>query len=145
VEYLEPKEGLTERIDALKIFIGEAASETFWFEDDGQSQRYRQGDRPAFGRTAITAVTQPDGSTVVTIKAREGGWSGAPDERPLLIDIYGPQAPGQATLDNLPHNRVAQASALDRMESGWASFGNNRIRFRTPPLNLNTGHVLWFK
>ncbi|MDR2935686.1 MAG: DUF5110 domain-containing protein [Candidatus Adiutrix sp.] len=145
VEYLNPKEGVTVRIDALKIFIGDLTSEIFWFEDDGQSQRYRQGDRPAFGRTAITAVTQPDGSTVVTIKAREGGWSEAPEERPLLIDIYGPQAPGQATLDNLPHNRVAQASALDRMESGWASFGQNRIRFKTPPLNLNTDHVLWFK
>ena len=145
VEYLQPKEGLAERIDALKIFIGEAASETSWFEDDGQSQRYRQGNPPAFGRTAITAVTQPDGSTVVTIKAREGGWSEAPGERPLLIDIYGPRAPGQATLDHLPHNRVAQASALDRMESGWASFGNNRIRFKTPPLNLAKDHVLWFK
>ena len=145
VEYLEPKEGLVERIDTLKIFIGEAASETFCFEDDGQSQRYRLSGRPAFGRTAITAVTQPDGSTVVTIKAREGGWSEAPSEKPLLLDIYGPRAPGQATLDNLPYNRVAQASALDRMESGWASFGNNRIRFKTPPLNLNKDHVLWFK
>ncbi|MDR2725757.1 MAG: DUF5110 domain-containing protein [Candidatus Adiutrix sp.] len=145
VEYLEPKEGLAERIDALKIFIGEETSETSWFEDDGLSQRYRQGDRTSFGRTAITAVTQPDGSTVVTIKARQGAWSEAPSERPLLIDIYGPRAPGQATLDNLPHNRVAQASALDRMESGWASFGQNRIRFKTPPLNLNTDHVLWFK
>jgi hypothetical protein len=48
-------------------------------------------------------------------------------------------------LDNLPYNRVAQASALDRMESGWASFGNNRIRFKTPPINLNRDHVLWFK
>jgi len=145
VEYLQPKEGSSERIDALKIFIGDKTSATVWFEDDGQSQRYRQADRPAFGRTAITAVTQPDGSTVVTIKAREGGWSEAPTERPLLIDIYGPQAPGQATLDNLPHNRVADASALDRMDSGWASFGQNRIRFKTPPLNLSTDHVLWFK
>ncbi|MCL2029517.1 MAG: DUF5110 domain-containing protein [Deltaproteobacteria bacterium] len=145
VEYMYPKEGLSERIDALKIFIGKDNSEISWFEDDGHTQRYRQGDRPSFGRTVITAVTQPDGSTVVTIKAREGDWSEAPAERPLLIDIYGPQAPGQATLDNLPHNRVAQASALDRMESGWASFGNNRIRFKTPPLNLKTDHVLWFK
>jgi len=145
VEYLQSKEGRTERIDALKIFIGEKTSELFWFEDDGLSLRYRQDDRTTFGRTAITAVTQPDGSTVVTIKAREGTWSEAPVERPLLIDIYGPQAPGQATLDNLPHNRVAQASALDRMESGWASFGKNRIRFKTPPLSLNTDHVLWFK
>ena len=145
VEYLKPKEGLLERIDTLKIFIGEATSEIFWFEDDGQSQRYRLGNRPAFGRTTITAVTQPNGSTVVTIKAREGNWSEAATERPLLIDIYGPQAPGQATLDNLPYNRVAQAAALDRAESGWASFGNNRIRFKTPPLNLNKDHVLWFK
>jgi len=145
VEYLTPKEGLTERIDALKIFIGEATSEASWFEDDGLSQRYRQGDGASFGRTVITAVTQPDGSTVVTIKAHEGAWSEASVERPLLIDIYGPRAPGQATLDNLPYNRVAQASALDRMESGWASFGQNRIRFKTPPLNLNADHVLWFK
>jgi alpha-glucosidase len=145
VEYLHPKDGVSEKMAALKIFIGREPSEIIWYEDDGYSQLYRQGEQRFFGRTGISAVTRDDGSTLVTIKAREGGWSEAPDEKALLIDIYGPQAPGQATLDNLPHNRVAQAAALDRMESGWASFGNNRIRFKTPPLKLSVDHVLWFK
>ncbi|MDR2827662.1 MAG: DUF5110 domain-containing protein [Candidatus Adiutrix intracellularis] len=146
LEQMTIKDGITQKISALKIFIGEEPSEIIWYEDDGYSQSYlRKDSQNYYSQTKISAVSQPDGSTVVTIKAREGGWTNAPGERPLLIDIYGPKAPGQATLDNLPHNRVAQVSALDNMNSGWASFGHNRIRFKTPPLNMNTDHVLWFK
>ncbi len=142
LEELILKGGVVEKIAALKIFIGQEPSDFTWYEDDGETQNYLGG---RFGKTHITAVTKADGSTVVTIKAREGSWDGAPAERRLLIDIYGPQPPGEATLDNMPHNRVARAADLDPMESGWASFGNNRIRFKTPPLDMTVDHVLWFK
>ena len=136
------KGGAPEKIASLKIFIGENPSEFTWYEDDGETLAYQA---KVFAKTHISAVSQNDGSTVVTIKAREGGWDGAPAERPLLIDIYGPRAPGEATLDNMPHNRVARAVELDQLDSGWASFGANRIRFKTPPLDMSVDHVLWFK
>lgn len=136
------KNGTVVKIPALKIFIGTESSEFTWYEDDGETQNY-QGGR--FGKTAITAVTGRDGSTVVTIRAREGTWDGAPSDRQILFDIYGPKAPGEATLDNLPYNRVAKAEDLDQLDAGWASFGNNRIRFKTPPLEMDRDHVLWFK
>ncbi len=136
------KGGAPEQIAALKIFIGQNPSEFTWYEDDGETMAYLSN---AFGMTHISAVTQADGSTVVTIKARQGSWDGAPTERRLLVDIYGPRAPGEATLDNMPHNRVARAVELDQLESGWASFGANRIRFKTPPLDMSVDHVLWFK
>lgn len=132
-----------EKIPALKIFIGETSSKFTWYEDDGETISYYNDKR--YGRTDISAVTQPDGSTVVTIKAREGSWDGAPTERRLLVDIYGPKAPGEATLDGLPHNRVARIVELDQLDSGWASIGTNRIRFKTPPLDTGSDHVLWFK
>ena len=147
IEEMTNKAGQIEKIAALKIFIGQKTSEFTWYEDDGETLNYQHhgsgGER--YGKTLITAVTNPDGSTVVTLKARSGSWEGAPSERQLLFDIYGPKAPGEATLDNMPHNRVARASELGQMESGWASFGNNRIRFKTPPLDVNVDHVLWFK
>lgn len=144
IEEMTDKAGRTEKMPTLKIFIGQEASQFTWYEDDGATLNYQSDDR-RYGKTLITAVTNPDGATVVTIKARSGSWEGAPTERQLLLDIYGPKAPGEATLDNMPHNRVALASELGQMESGWASFGNNRIRFKTPPLDVNEDHVLWFK
>ena len=144
IEEMTDKAGQIEKISALKIFIGPEVSEFTWYEDDGETLNYQSGAE-RYGKTLITAETNPDGSTVVTLKARSGSWEGAPAERQLLFDIYGPKAPGEATLDNMPHNRVARASELGQMESGWASFGNNRIRFKTPPLDVNEDHVLWFK
>ena len=141
-EEMSLKGGGSEKIDALKIFIGQESSEFVWYEDDGESLGYVVGN---FGKTVISAVTKADGSTVVTIKAREGSWDGAPAERRLLVDIYGPKAPGEATLDNQPHNRVARLVELDQLDSGWASIGTNRIRFKTPPLDMNVDHILWFK
>ena len=143
VEEVSLKGGAAEKISALKIFIGKTSSDFTWYEDDGESQDYVS--RKAFGQTHISAVTNLDGSTVVTIKAREGNWDGAPAERRLVVDIYGPSAPGEATLDGLPHNRVARSVELDQLDSGWASIGTNRIRFKTPPLETNVDHVLWFK
>ena len=142
IEEMTSKSGVTSKIPALKIFIGEESSEFTWYEDDGETQNYHYG---RYGKTLINATTRPDGSTMVTIKAREGSWDDAPSERQLLLDIYGPKAPGEATLNNLPHNRVARAEDLDQLESGWASFGNNRIRFKTPPIDISEDHVLWFK
>ncbi len=142
VEEVTLKGGAPEKIAALKIFIGTDASEFTWYEDDGETLGYLNRN---FGRTHISAVTRSDGSTVVTIKAREGSWDGAPSERRLLVDIYGPKAPGEATLDSQPHNRVARTVELDQLDSGWASIGTNRIRFKTPPLDTNVDHVLWFK
>ena len=142
IEEMILKSGVTVKIPALKIFIGTESSEFTWYEDDGETQSYQNS---RFGKTRITAVTGKDGSTVVTIEAREGTWDGAPAERQILFDIYGPKAPGEATLDNLPYNRVARAEELDQLDAGWASFGNNRIRFKTPPLEMGKEHVLWFK
>ncbi|UQZ91053.1 hypothetical protein C4J81_18245 [Deltaproteobacteria bacterium Smac51] len=142
MEEASVKSGPPVKIPALKIFIGSDNSTFTWYEDDGVTQSYLNG---RYGKTTINAVTGADGSTVVTIKAREGFWEGAPDERQLLIDVYGPKAPGEATLDNLPHNRVAHTEELDELDSGWVSLGNNRIRFKTPLLEMNKDHVLWFK
>lgn len=129
-------------IPTLKIFLGPEPAEFIWYEDDGESHSYLNG---RFGRTLITAVTDSNGSTVVTIKAREGSWDGAPAARQIIFDLYGPQAPGEATLDNLPYNRLGRAEGLERADAGWASFGNNRIRFKTPPLEVDKDHVLSFK
>ncbi|MDR0881345.1 MAG: DUF5110 domain-containing protein [Candidatus Adiutrix sp.] len=137
------KGGHIEKTSSLKIFIGEEKTSDFtWYEDDGETLAYQNN---LFSRTNINAVTHKDGSTVVTIQARDGHWDGAPTERRLLVDIYGPKAPGEATLDNLPHNRVARIADLDQLDSGWASIGTNRIRFKTPPLDTSVDHILWFK
>ncbi|MDR1044281.1 MAG: DUF5110 domain-containing protein [Candidatus Adiutrix sp.] len=142
IEEVRLKDAGPEKAAALKIFIGGEASEFTWYEDDGETLAYLSKN---FSLTNISAVSQSDGSTVVTIKAREGSWDGAPAERRFLLDIYGPKAPGEATLDKTPHNRVARVGELDQLDSGWASFGANRIRFKTPPLDLTVDHVLWFK
>lgn len=142
VEELSAKSGPPVKIPALKIFIGQDTSTFTWYEDDGESQDYLNGQ---YGKTVINAVTGQDKSTTVTLKAMEGSWEGAPKERQLLIDIYGPKAPGEASLDKLPHKRVARPEELDELDSGWVSLGNNRIRFKTPPLDVHKDHVLWFK
>jgi alpha-glucosidase len=145
LETVNRLDGSAEKIAALKIFIGEEPSEFIWYEDDGQTRDYLRDKDGKYGRTVVSAVTGPDGSTVVAIKAREGSWEGAPTERRLLVDIYGPKAPGEATLDGLPHNRLARISELDEIEAGWASSGNNQLRFKTPPLDMSRDHVFWFK
>ncbi len=105
---------------SVRVFAGPDASAFTLFEDDGVSLAYLDG---AVRETRI-AQQQNGEAVTITIDPAIGTYDGAPDARPLLIELTAgldgrPAAAEAVTLDDASLPERPTRAALDGAEGGW--------------------------
>jgi alpha-glucosidase len=125
----------------ILAFPGEAPTSFVWYEDNGLTRNYAQGDMA----TTVLELSpaSPQSPLTLTIKARQAGprysLSGG---RSYLIEIVGVNKTGVATLDGQLHTRLAREELLDLVDSGWLNIGDGRLLFKTNTLDPAMDHEI---
>lgn len=91
----------------LKVYAG-ADGEFALYEDEGENLNYKSG---AF---ALTKIMYKEQEKKVTIKAQQGAYTGAPQNRAYKIELFNAGAPARITVSGVELNQVTSGSA-----QGW--------------------------
>ncbi|MDR2443363.1 MAG: DUF5110 domain-containing protein [Deltaproteobacteria bacterium] len=131
-----------EKIFHILVFPSQEPTSFTLYEDNGTDKAYTNGD---FMATKLE-VSPATGSSPLkfTIRARETNESDTiqTSSRSYIVEFYGLDSVGVATLNGQLYDRVAKTEQLFEADSGWLSPGNGRLRFKTPPLELNRDHEI---
>lgn len=113
------------------------------YEDDGQTQAYRDG---VVRTTALTQQLAADGKgATVTIAPANGTYQGAPAERAAIVELVtdGKRATG-VTLNGTALPALATPEALDAADAGWVNAGPNLIRAKSAVLPVVSARTFVF-
>lgn len=135
-------DGTTSNALIARVYPAAEATRFVLYEDDGETIAYQEG------AVATTALSQQaaDGLVTVTIGAREGTYTGAPDRRDNLVEIVLPDAGISSVVVNgaaLP--RHASRQAFDSAASGWYDAGDGRILARSGVLPASQQKTFEFR
>ena len=116
---------LQEKSDVLKFFIapGDGESSTSVYEDDGETQAYKE----EYAVTKVNKVSDA-GSVKVTVAPREGGYCGIGQERRLQFVFAGVFAPESVTVNGveIPYSRFADHNQeTSPMTAEWSYDGTS--------------------
>ncbi|MDR2404853.1 MAG: hypothetical protein LBE27_00600 [Deltaproteobacteria bacterium] len=132
-------------LPAVILFPDETETNFLWYEDDPNTKllmNAEEDDQVTITTLTLTPLPREQGLLQLSIKSDQETLPKGHSTRAYILEFVGIGNVRTATLDGELYDRVTSISELNNHESGWTSTGNGKLVFKTPPVSLNSEHIL---